>query len=65
MAVSNTSPDEERLLYEGVCLLSDETLRDLKTRVDFIHEFRRGLSDREEAQYGWCVAIGVFAHDVG
>jgi len=65
MADFESSPEEEEAAYRGLRSLIDETLRDLKVRVDFLHEHWHGKSDEEKAQFGWCVALGVLAHDVG
>ena len=65
MADLDLTLDEEEAAYRGLRSLVDETLHDLKERVDFIHECWRGSSDEEKAQYAWCVALAVLAHDAG
>jgi len=65
MADFEPTPKEEEAAYRGLRLLIDETLRDLKARVDFLDEHWHGKSDEEKAQFGWCVVLGVLAHDVG
>ncbi len=59
------TPEEEEAAYRGLRSLIDETLCDLKVRIDFLHEHWHGKSDEEKAQYSWCIALGVLAHDVG
>jgi len=64
MADFDPTPEEEAAACHGLRTLIDETLKDLKARVDFIHECWHGKSDEEKAQYGWCLVIGVLAHEV-
>jgi len=64
MADFDPTPQEEEAACRGLHALIGETLTDLKARVDFLHDCWRGTSDEEKAQYGWCLVIGVLAHEV-